>query len=145
MKGARPRSNTSSLPPSAECETHITGIISVLCIYLPVTSCRCWHTPNDTKPENPCDRNPFWVQHKPDRTRGLAGHPQANGFVAAGVETCWSRLDHSGGELHDVFIVISEGSDGAHIARTVYAASEDDARQTHQENYPGEPIVAVHQ
>jgi hypothetical protein len=71
--------------------------------------------------------------------------PHPNGFVAAGVETCWSRFDHSGGEMHDVFIVISEGSDGAHIARTVYAASEDDARQTHRENYPGEPIVAVHQ
>jgi hypothetical protein len=71
--------------------------------------------------------------------------PHPNGFVAAGVETCWSRFDHSGGEKHDVFIVISDGSDGAHIARTVYAASEDDARQTHRENYPGEPIVAVHQ
>src|SRR6478672_1431014 len=32
------------------------------------------HIPNDTEPENPCDRNPFWVQHKPDRARGLAGH-----------------------------------------------------------------------
>jgi hypothetical protein len=48
-------------------------------------------------------------------------------------------------EIHDVFIVISEGSDGEHIARTVYAASEGDARQTHRENYPDEPIVAVHQ
>ena len=47
--------------------------------------------------------------------------------------------------MHDVFIVISEGSGGEHIARTVYAASEDDARQTHQENYADEPIVAVHQ
>ena len=70
-------------------------------------------------------------------------HP--NAFVAAGVETCWSRFDHSGGEMHDVFIVISEGADGAHIARTVYAASEDDARQTHRENYLGEPIVEVQQ
>ena len=69
----------------------------------------------------------------------------ANAFVAAGAEKCWSRFDHCGGEMHDVFIVISEGSDGEHIARTVYAASEDDARQTHQENYPDEPIVAVHQ
>ena len=69
----------------------------------------------------------------------------ANGFVAAGAETCWSRFDHCGGEMHDVFIVISEGSDGEHVARTVYAASEDDARQTHQENYPDEPIVEVHQ
>ena len=48
-------------------------------------------------------------------------------------------------KMHDVFIVISEGRDGEHIARTVYAASEDDARQTHQENYADEPIVAVHQ
>ena len=69
----------------------------------------------------------------------------ANGFVAAGAETCWSPFDHGGGEMHDVFIVISEGGDGEHIARTIYAANEDDARQTHQENYPDEPIVAVHQ
>ena len=47
--------------------------------------------------------------------------------------------------MHDVFIVISEGGYGEHVARTVYAASEDDARQTHRENYPHEPIVAVHQ
>jgi hypothetical protein len=64
----------------------------------------------------------------------------ANGFVAAGVET-----DHCGGEMHDVFIVISEGSGGEHIARTFYAANEDDARQTHQEHYADEPVVAVHQ
>jgi hypothetical protein len=70
-------------------------------------------------------------------------HP--NGFIAAGVDTCWSRFDHCEGDMHDVFNVISEGGDGAHIARTIYAASEDDARQTHQENYPDEPIVAVHQ
>ena len=68
----------------------------------------------------------------------------ANGFVAAGVETCWSRLDHSEGELHDVFIVISEGLGGGHIVRTVYAADRDDARRTHQDNYADEPIVAVY-
>jgi hypothetical protein len=67
----------------------------------------------------------------------------ANGFVTAGVEKCWSRFDHH--DMHDVFIVISEGGDGEHVARTVYAASEDDARQTHQDNYANEPIVAVHQ
>jgi hypothetical protein len=39
----------------------------------------------------------------------------------------------------------SEGGDGEHIALTVYAASEDDARQTHHENYANETIVAVHQ
>ena len=67
----------------------------------------------------------------------------ANAFVTTGVEKCWSRFDHR--EMHDVFIVISEGRDGEHIARTVYAASEDDARQTHRETYAGEPIVSVHQ
>ena len=69
----------------------------------------------------------------------------ANAFVAAGAETCWSPFDHCGGEMHDVFIVISESSGGEHIARTFYAADLDDARQTHQENYADEPIVAVHQ
>ncbi len=34
---------------------------------------------------------------------------------------------------------------GEHIARTVYAASEDDARQTHHENYADEPVVELHQ
>ena len=47
--------------------------------------------------------------------------------------------------MHDVFIVISEGPGGGHIVRTVYAASQDDARQTHQENYADETLVAVHQ
>jgi hypothetical protein len=69
----------------------------------------------------------------------------ANAFVTAGVEKCWSRFDDCGDESHDVFIVISEGSGGEHIARTVYAADLDDARQTHRENYADEPIVAVHQ
>jgi hypothetical protein len=45
--------------------------------------------------------------------------------------------------MHDVIIVTSQGSGGRHITRTVYAASDDDARQTHQENYAGEPIVEV--
>jgi hypothetical protein len=67
----------------------------------------------------------------------------ANGSVTAGVEKCWTRFDHR--EMHDVFIVISEGRDGEHIARTCYAADLDDARQTHQEIYADEPIVAVHQ
>ena len=71
----------------------------------------------------------------------------ANAFVSAGVEKFCPQSDQRGqeGEMHDVFIVTSEGSGGGHIARTVYAASEDDARQAHQENYADEPIVAVHQ
>jgi hypothetical protein len=71
------------------------------------------------------------------------GTARANGSVAAGAETWWS--DSRDGEMHDVFIVISVGKDGEHVARTVCAASEDDARRTHQENYPDEPIVTVHQ
>ena len=67
----------------------------------------------------------------------------ANAVVIDAVEKFCPPLDHR--ELHDVFIVISEGGYGAHVARTVYAASEDDARQTHHENYADETIVAVHQ
>ena len=55
----------------------------------------------------------------------------ANGFVTAGVEKCWTRFDHR--EMHDVFIVISEGRDGEHIARTVYAAE----RRRRAPNTPG--------
>jgi hypothetical protein len=67
----------------------------------------------------------------------------ANTFVIDAVEKFCPQGDQR--EMHDVFIVISEGSGGEHIRRTVYAASEDDARHTHQENYADEPIVAVHQ
>ncbi len=69
----------------------------------------------------------------------------SNGLVAAGVEKRWPRFNHSEPEMHDVFIIISEGADGEHIVRTVVAADEDDARQTHRENYADELIVAVHQ
>ncbi len=67
----------------------------------------------------------------------------ATGRITAGVEKCWSRFDPR--EMHDVFIVISEGRDGEHIARTFYAADLDDARHTHREIYADEPLVAVHQ
>ena len=68
------------------------------------------------------------------RRRALGGCSDSNRYTG--------RI---GDEMHDVFIVISEGTGGEHIARTIYAASEHDARQTHQENYVGEPIVAVDQ
>ena len=103
------------------------------------------HTSNHTEPENPCDRNLFGSSKNQITHAVSLDTNHANAFVAAGVEKYWSRFDHCEGELHDVFIVISEGSDGEHVARTVYAASEDDARQTHQENYADETIVAVHQ
>ena len=67
----------------------------------------------------------------------------ANAVVIDAVETFRRPVDHR--ELHDVFIVIGEGWDGRHIARTVYAADRDDARQTHQDNYADEPLLAVHQ
>ena len=71
----------------------------------------------------------------------------ANAVVIDAVANFCPQSDQRGqnGEMHDVFIVTSEGSGGEHIARTIYAASEDDARQTHQENYVDQPIVAVHQ
>ena len=71
----------------------------------------------------------------------------ANGVIIDAVARFCPQSDQRGqeGEMHDVFIVTSEGSGGQLIARTVYAASHDDARQTHHENYADEPIVAVHQ
>jgi len=71
----------------------------------------------------------------------------ANAVVIDAVARFCPQSDHrkQDGEMHDVFIVTSEGLGGGHIARTIHAASEDDARQTHQENYADEPIVAVHQ
>ena len=68
---------------------------------------------------------------------------QLAGCAGSGRYTGQRRL--MTGKMHDVFIVISEGADGEHVARTVYAADEDDARQTHQDNYADEPLVAVHQ
>ncbi len=47
--------------------------------------------------------------------------------------------------MHDVFLVTSKSSGGGHTTRIVYAASEYDARRTHQENYAGEQIVDVNQ
>ena len=67
----------------------------------------------------------------------------ANAFVIDAVEKFCPQGDQR--EMHDVFIVISEDAYGEHIARTFYAADEDDARQTHQDNYADEPLVAVHQ
>ena len=55
-----------------------------------------------------------------------------------------THFGYSSRGMHDVFIVI-RGWGGAHIVRTVYAADHDDARQTHQENYVDQTIVAVHQ
>jgi hypothetical protein len=66
------------------------------------------YTPNDTKPENPCDRHQYSVQQKPDPHADPLDTTHANDFVAAGVETCWSRSDDCRGEIDDVFIVISE-------------------------------------
>ena len=66
-----------------------------------------------------------------------------NAVVIDAVEKFRRPVDHR--EMHDVYIVTSEGSGGEHIVRTTYAASEDDARQAHQENYVDETIVEVHQ
>jgi hypothetical protein len=66
----------------------------------------------------------------------------ANGVVIDAVEKF--RPPSYQDEKYDVFVVVSEGCDGELIARTVYAANEDDARQAHRANYD-EPVVAVHQ
>ena len=65
----------------------------------------------------------------------------ANAVVIDAVARFRRQLDQHGhqGEMHDVFIVTSEARVAEHIARTIHAASEDDARQTHQENYADEP------
>ena len=68
---------------------------------------------------------------------------QLGGFAGSARYTGQRRLMTC--KMHDVFIVISEGSGGEHIARTFYAADLDDARQTHRENYADELIVEVHQ
>lgn len=45
--------------------------------------------------------------------------------------------------MSDVFVVISERSDGRRNARHVLAADKADARCTHEEHYPDDHIVAV--
>jgi hypothetical protein len=45
--------------------------------------------------------------------------------------------------MSDVFVVISERSDGRRKARCVLAADQKDARWTHEEHYPDDHIVAV--
>ena len=64
---------------------------------------------------------------------GYSGHP----IAPAGS----TGTTHA--EMHDVFIVVSEGTDGEPTARTVYAADEDDARRAHQQTYADETIVTV--
>ena len=51
----------------------------------------------------------------------------ANAVVIDAVARFRPQSDQRGqeGEMHDVFIVISEGRDGEHIARTFYAADLD--------------------
>jgi hypothetical protein len=66
-----------------------------------------------------------------------------SGFVAANVEKFWSRPDRYTSDAYRLFMVTSEGVDGEHVVRTVYATSEDDARQAHQENYADETVLAV--
>src|SRR6478736_10517214 len=120
--------------------------VSSLCIYLPITSSRCWNTYRTTRNRRTLVTETYFGPSTNQIAHAVSlDTNHANAFVAAGAEKCWSPFDHGGGEMHDVFIVISEGSDGEHVARTVYPASEDDARQTHREMYPDETIVAVDQ
>src|SRR5260370_16219512 len=102
--------------------------VSGLCIYLPVTSSRCWNTYRTTPNRRTLVTETHFGSSKNQIAHAVSlDTNHANAFVAAGVETCWSRFDHCEGQMHDVFIVISESSRGEHIARTFYAADEDDA------------------
>jgi hypothetical protein len=96
-----------------------------------------------TEPHVGCSKNQI-AQAVLDTERDTT---PANAVVIDAVARFRRQCDQRGqeAEMHDVFIVTSEGSGGGLIARTVHAASEDDARQTHQDNYADEPIVAVHQ
>ena len=67
----------------------------------------------------------------------------ANAVVIDAAAKFRRPVDHR--EMHDVYIVISESSDGQLIVRTVHAIDQDDARRTHQKNYADESIVEVHQ
>ena len=62
--------------------------------------------------------------------------PAGSGFVNGIVEKFWSRSDHYRSDVYRLFTVISEGVAGEHVARAIYATSEDDARQAHQEITP---------
>ena len=113
--------------------------VSYCCRVLPLAEGASGATPDDTTKENLVIQN-LGCSGNQIAPAVLETTP-ANGFVAAGVEKCWPPLDQH--EMHDIFIVISEGRDGKHIARTFYAADLDDARRTHQEIYADEPLVAV--
>ena len=71
----------------------------------------------------------------------------ANAVVIDAVAKFCPQSDQRGqeGEMHDVFIVISEGSVADTSCGRFTPPTDDDARQTHQDNYADEPIVAVHQ
>ena len=71
----------------------------------------------------------------------------ANAVVIDAVARFCPQSDQRGqdGEMHDVYIVISESSGGQLIVRTVHAVDQDAARRTHRENYADESIVEVHQ
>ena len=46
--------------------------------------------------------------------------------------------------MHHVFVITSRGRErDGHIARVVYGADEEYARQTHQAHYPDELIVDI--
>ena len=99
---------------------------------LPFISYRCNHTNENTQ------------ENIVTKSRNHSQMAQiATGVVAAGLEKYWSRFDVR--DRYDVFIVVSEGANGEHVARAVFAPDPDDARQAHRDTYADEPIVEVHQ
>ncbi len=67
----------------------------------------------------------------------------SGGSIGPNVEKYWSHPDHYRSDEYRLFMVTSEGVGGQHVVRAVYATSEDDARQAHQENYADETILSV--
>ncbi len=87
---------------------------------------------------------PCWVSKKQIATVVPLDTNHANAFVIDGVEKFCPPFDH-----RVRCTTFSSSSAKAPVANTSRGRStppsEDDARQTHRENYADEPIVAVHQ
>ena len=66
----------------------------------------------------------------------------ANAVVIDAVAKFCPQSDQRGqeGEMHDVFIVTSEGSGGGHIVRTVYAADHDERAEHTKKTTPTSPL-----
>ena len=73
-------------------------IVSLLWIYSPVTSSRCWNTYRTTPNRRTLVTEPHFGSSKDQIAHAVSlDTNHANAFVTAGVEKCWSQFDHCGG------------------------------------------------